>query len=600
VAALPDIPYGFPSSSAGATGVTHPFAAEQSGGLQKMWLQRLPHQVATRQVQSERYLPNKEDFWRSPPYEALREIVLRSAYHDALKIIMEHDYTFLLVDVMCNDEAPMPHVIYEDFMKVLTFSSKQRPPEEQFALPDNILRDLLCWAAYYCTLDSFYFTSASLFFHKVEQEQHLSPALHSAWVYICTAAGRIDEAVAYSVYMDRHKIPFDPVVFSFMLHPSLTPTQLHLHHAPQTAKGVVLQRRLCQDMHQHHGTAAVATHAMFVYHMLTLRHTRKWEVLRSAAEIALLQRRPQPSATTAVVSAAAVPDEMISSRTMQLALSAFTREKGVRWGPRTTKAMVSFMVADDSAGVTVADVVYVLMRIRRNERTSVLAQLPHTVFSEQEQAALMAVVRQRCRSDPTWSVATPLLHELVASDSTSVEEVVTKSSPQRGKDQGVLHALRDLQELSSLSLGGKGSEAASSAQPSTRSHLGGSDAVVPSSASWLTEDAGEPAPTELAEVARELLEAVMKLDRESVQREGESKKASTTAAAHADTSSADTPAAALAKEAEQLAALQASMEAIGTSASLASWSMQQAEHEAEEARLRSQVSTAWIAPTYRP
>ncbi|KPI86699.1 hypothetical protein ABL78_4215 [Leptomonas seymouri] len=647
-AELPEVPYGFPKAPASASvsngnTVTHAFTAEQSGGLQRAWLQNLPRQVATSQVSIGHRLPSKDDFWRSPPYEALREVVLRTAYHDALKIIAEHDYTFLFSDVMCNDEAPMPHVLYEDFMKVLTFCSRQRPPEEQFALPGNVLRDLMCWAAYYCTVDPFYITSASMLFHKVEQEQHLSPALHSAWVYVCTAAGKIDEALAYAVYMDQHDIPFDSTVFSFMLHPSLTPVQLHLHHVPQTSKGVVLQRRLCQDMNQHHGTTPVAVHAMFVYHMLTLRHTRKWEVLRMAAELShkrhqqelqRLSRRAHWSSTplTAAVTVAGstIPEEVISSRTMQLASSLFISEKGIRWGPRTTKAMVSFMVTEASAGATMADVIFVLMRIRCNERAEALAELPRVVFSEAEQLALMQAVHRRRRADPTCAVAAPLLRELLAAGSSDIGPAVESVNAQsadapatrlpRRNDEGIMRALQDLQKISMSSPVSDSSSqqrvslrrgtCTESLSPACASYDGArrdgdiplleDDSAASLTAPSLASDTDDLALCTAAEAARELLEAVAALDRESMQHHSKNKdkrKEVWTAAAPALSSSA---AAALSSSEEQLAALHVSLEAIGTSSSLSTWSIQQAKREAEEALLGEQVRTAWIAPSYQP
>ncbi|KPA75293.1 putative mitochondrial hypothetical protein [Leptomonas pyrrhocoris] len=596
------------------------------------------------------YLPNKDDFWRSPPYEALREIVLRTAYHDALKIIMEHDYTFLFSDVMCNEQAPMPHVVYEDFMKVLTFCSRQRPPEEQFALPDNILRDLLCWAAYYCTLDPFYFTSASMFFRKVEQEQHLSPALHSAWVYICTAAGKIDEALAYAVYMDQHRIDFDPAVFALMLHPSLTPGQLHLRHVPQTAKGIVLQRRLCQDMQQHHSTTPVAVHAMFVYHVLTLRHTRKWEVLRAAAEWSRAGRQQHDSlerarrgrspatrrTADAAVAGPVVSAEVMSPRTVQLAMALCGREKAVRWGPRTTKAMVFFMLSVTSAGATTADVVFVLLRIRRNERTALLAGLPRAVFNEAEQEELMAVVRRRSRVDPACAVAAPLLRELFAAGSTTSSsnseaavEGTASLQQQHGSDDGIMRALQDLQKLS-MSAANRNDDDSSHTQYMSTARRISSEPVSSAGATYdemrrreeatlLEDDAAvypltsplasgvhELSLPQPADVARELLEAVMALDRASTQQDAATNlKAASFTTAGADTSANSNVAAASSSSSssppgEQLAALHASLEAMGTSASLSTWSAQQVEEEAEEARLRAQVSTAWIAPTYRP
>ncbi|XQJ30864.1 hypothetical protein NXY56_006970 [Leishmania guyanensis] len=630
-AALPDIPYGFPESDLVA------FAAERSGGLQKQWLQDLSRQVSSSTTKSassfqvERYLPNKEDFWRCPPYEALREIVLHTPYHEALKIIMEHDYRFLFTDVMCNVEAPMPHVIYEDFMKCLTFSSRQQPPEEQFALPEPVLRDILCWAAYYCTLDHFYFTSASMLFRKVEQEQHVSPAVHSAWVYICTAAGKLDKALAYAAYMEAHKIPFDADVFARLLHPSLTPVQQHLQQAPQTSKGIVLQRRLCQDMSQHHGTMPVAVHAMFVYHILTLQHTRKWEVLRGAAELFnRWQQRARsrgglvvPASFTPVSVSIAKPlHEVICSRTMQLAMSLFCREKGIRWGPRTTKEMVTFMLENDEAGCTMADVIFVLMRTRQNERTGMLAALPRTTFTTEEQETLMHATYRRIRRDAAYAVAGPLLRELLAADGTTGTAAAAADSGS-SSDEAVDLAMQSLQRLASSAA--DQDAAAVSSSPSVSPAAAGAPyrsegkRCTPAAAhgtiiddgkrgsltslervimeqSWEEETLSSP-----AETARDLLAAVIALDRESVIAAPAARRPNGDAQATLNESSG-TPSlvASAAAEADRLRELHVSLEAMSTPSSLSAWSLQQLQKEEEEARLRRQAENAWISPAYMP
>ncbi|GET88157.1 hypothetical protein, conserved [Leishmania tarentolae] len=629
-AALPDIPYGFPESGPTV------FAAERSGGLQKRWLQELPRQVVSSSnsarsnigaIRVERYLPNKDDFWRSPPYEALREIVLRIPYHDALKLIMEHDYRFLFSDVMCNTGAPMPHVIYEDFMKCLTFSSRQLPPEEQFALPVSVLRDVLCWAAYYCTLDRFYFTSAHLLFRKVEQEQHMSPAVHSAWVYICTAAGKLEEALAYAAYMEAHSIPFDADVFARFMHPSLTPVQQHLQQAPQTSKGVMMQRRLCQDMSQHHGTMSVAVHAMFVYHILTLQHTRKWEVLRGAAERfnqtqrhACLRSGFMAAApiTSTAVSVAESPQEVVCSRTMQLAMSLFCREKGVRWGPRTTKEMVAFMLANEEAGATMADVLFVLLRIRRNERAGMLAALPRTAFSAEEQEVVMRATYHRAQRDPAYAVAGPLLRELLAADGISE---ATAGNSGSDSNEAVDRVMGHLQKLASSvpDYGAYGVTSTSSIAPAPTAGTphrgeegGGASAEVYGAAvddeqcslTSLSEAMAEQQresdmPSSPAETARDLLAAVMALDLESVAVAPAARKASgeaqTTLKESSRAASLETP---VAPEEDRLRNLYVSLEAMGTPSSLSAWSLQQLQREEEEARLHRHAANAWISPTY--
>ncbi|KAG5506464.1 hypothetical protein JKF63_05967 [Porcisia hertigi] len=623
-AALPDIPYGFPEGDSTA------FAAERSGGLKKRWLQNIAWKAGNPQGDTllvQHYLPNKDDFWRSPPYEALREVVLHSPYHDALKIIMEHDYRFLFADVMCNVEAPMPHVIYEDFMKCLTFSSRQQPPEEQFALPEPVLRDILCSAGYYCTLDRFFFTSASMLFHKVEQEQHMSPALHSAWIYICTAAGKLDEALAYASYMEAHNIPFDADIFARMLHPSLTPAQQHLQHAPQTSRGIVLQRRLCQDMNQHHGTLPVAVHAMFVYHVLTLQHTRKWEVLRKAAELFNRRRQqennrsgvgsPAPF-TSAAVSAAASSREVICSRTMQLAMSFFCREKGVRWGPHTTTEMLKVMLGSEEAGSTVADVVFVLMRTRRNERTEILSALPKTAFSEDEQEALMHTVYHRARRDPAYAVAGPLLQELLAADGST--RTTADGGSAGGSNEGIDRAIRHLQKLASLATScdvtdstptssalqaaGAGAPREGEQTSSTPTALHGTAVdgrrCGLTSLSWtMAQTPEEEVTPSTPEIARDLLAAVMALDCESVAAPQTVIKTSVDQKTSFDESVDKNASLAVAEE-DRLRELYVSLEKIGTSSSLSAWSLQQLQKEEEEERLQRHAANAWISPAYVP
>ncbi|RNF18450.1 uncharacterized protein Tco025E_04470 [Trypanosoma conorhini] len=201
---LPDPPCTLPTSPR--------FDAERSGKFNKAWLQHeLP--ACKPLVRNSVYLPSKESLWNSPIHEGLEKIAERLPYHDVLRYIMEHNYFFLFKTLLKASDAPLPHVVYEDFMKCRTFASLQNPPEEQFALSPTLLRTLLCMAAYQCILDRHYFTTCQLLFRRLEQQQAMTSEVLSAWVYCCTASGRVEEALAYAKHMADHDVPFDEIVF---------------------------------------------------------------------------------------------------------------------------------------------------------------------------------------------------------------------------------------------------------------------------------------------------------------------------------------------------------------------------------------------------
>ncbi|CBH11549.1 hypothetical protein, conserved [Trypanosoma brucei gambiense DAL972] len=380
---LPDPPYYLPHSPR--------FSAERCGTFNKKWLLNLP--ALKPLVRNSTYLPKKEELWRAPTHEALETIIGHLPYHDALRYITEHSLFLLFPTVLRARDAPLPHVIYEDFMKSCTFASLQNPPEEQFALPSVLLRTLLCMAAYHCTLDADYFTTCQMLFGRMEQQQQTTPEVLSAWVYCCTASGRVDEALTYAKYMADCSAPFDVTVFSLMQHPSLNPIEVEDGSVPHSAKGLLLQRRLGNRLHTAYRSDAVAAHGMFVYYALTLSHVRKWEVIRAAAALGVT----------------------LAERTLVLAVEVFAREKGMRCGPKTVKALTHFLAQDG----TVGHLLYVLLRARKNELLPEFRDLPHTTFSEEEQELVLQCVAQRTRHDDSFAVAATLVSSLVREDDPS-------------------------------------------------------------------------------------------------------------------------------------------------------------------------------------
>ncbi|RNF00704.1 hypothetical protein TraAM80_07437 [Trypanosoma rangeli] len=380
-AKLPDPPYALPTSPR--------FEVERSGTFNKTWLQHeLP--ACKPLVRNSVYLPSKEELWNSPMHEGLEQIAEHLPYHDVLRYIMEHNYFFLFKTLLKAGDAPLPHVVYEDFMKCRTFASLQSPPEEQFALPPTLLRALLCMAAYQCIIDPHYFTTCHLLFRRLEQQQTMSSEVLSAWVYCCAASGRVDDALAYAKHMADHDVPFDDTVFSLMQHPSVNPVAAEHSAVWHSAKGMLLQRRLGGRLQTEYRSDTVAAHGMFVFYALTLSHVKKWEVIRAAGTLGV----------------------SLSERTLSLAVEVYAREKGLRCGPKTVRALALFLARDGS----IEHLLFVLLRTKKNELLPEFRGLPRTVFSEAEEADIMYCVARRARRDEGCSAVIPLLRALVRED----------------------------------------------------------------------------------------------------------------------------------------------------------------------------------------
>nr|CCC90787.1 conserved hypothetical protein [Trypanosoma congolense IL3000] len=374
---LPDPPYKLPQ--------TPRFNAERSGIFDKNWLSRLP--ALKPAIRNSTYLPSKEVLWQAPIHQALEIVIEHLPYHDALRYITEHSFFFLFPTILKASDAPLPHVVYEDLMKCCTFASLQNPPEEQFALPPALLRTLLCTAAYHCTLDAEYFTTCQMLFCRMEQQQQATSEVLSAWVYCCAASGKVEEALTYAKYMAGCNVPFDLFVFSLMQHPSLNPIDAEHGPVSQPAKGLLLQQRLGRRMHTAYLSDSLAAHGIFVYYALTLNHVKKWEVIRAAADLRVV----------------------LSDRTLELAVEVFAREKGMRCGPKTVKAMTLFLSKKGSAG----HLLYVLLRARKNELLPEFCDLPRVSYSREQSELVLDAVQRRAQRDDGFAAANPLIRALV-------------------------------------------------------------------------------------------------------------------------------------------------------------------------------------------
>lgn len=387
---LPSVPYNLPESPS--------FDAERAGGASSKFLTQLPKLKAA--IRDSVYLSSKDALWGAPAHEAIEEIVTHMAYHDVARYVMEHNWFHLFGYMLLARDAPLPHVVYEDFMKCKTFASLQCPPEEQFALEPAMLRSLLCCTSHAILQDEHYFESAEALFRTIEQQQRVGAEVLSAWTLCLTAAGKIRRALKTVMQMETNGLRFDPVVFALMLHPHADPSAVQgsssLLHG---GKGFILQQRLQNRMGTAYGAATIAVHAMFTHYVLTMQHTMKWDVLRHAVEL----------------------DIELSDRTLVLALEVFSKERGMRCGPKTMRALVRALASHGRA----TDLVFVMYSCRRNELLPEFCDLPPVEFDDEEIAFVMRKLRDHSSEDRKCAVVAPLVSVLMAeSDPVKLEDTI--------------------------------------------------------------------------------------------------------------------------------------------------------------------------------
>jgi hypothetical protein len=374
---LPSVPYHIPHSAA--------FEAERSGGASSKFIEQLPKLKAA--IRNSVYLSNKDALWNAPSHEAVEEIVTHMAYHDVARYVMEHNWFHLFNFMLMASDAPLPHVVYEDFMKCKTFSSLQAPPEEQFALEPTVLRSLLCYASHAILTDEHYFGSAESLFRTIEQQQRVGAEVLSAWTLCLVAGGKIRRALDAVMQMEANGMKFDPVIFALMMHPHVHPSNVGKNALQQGGKGFILQQRLQNRMSTVYGTATVAVHAMFTHYVLTMQHAQKWDVLRHAVELGV----------------------EISDRTLTLALEVFAKERGARCGPKTMRALVRALASHGSA----TDLVFALYSCRRNELLPEFCDLPPVEFEEEEVVFVMSRLQSRSQEDKAFALVAPLVSVLM-------------------------------------------------------------------------------------------------------------------------------------------------------------------------------------------
>lgn len=377
---LPDIPYVMPNDSK--------FNAEGCGKYDKQWLADLPKYRAA--LRNAVYTATKEALWAAPMHESVSEIVPRMSYHDIARYIMENNFFHLLPDMLVAADAPLPHVCYEDMMKCKTFSSLQNPPEEHFVIEPALLRAILCLCAHHLITDGHYFGTCEALFRTIEQQQSVSKEVLSSWVFCCAAAGNVRQAIHFAKILAEQRMPFDPLVFSLMMHPSTKYWVKEGRLGTESAAGFIIQQRLQNRLSGIYTADSIAVHGMFTFYSLTLNHVKKWEVIRHAVE----------------------GNVELCDRTVELMLEVFAQEQGARCGPKTVKALVRCLAAKGSA----ANILFVLMRSRKNEMLPQFSDLAPAQFEDEEIAYVLSEMRARGRSDVSLAMAAPIAELLLRND----------------------------------------------------------------------------------------------------------------------------------------------------------------------------------------
>ena len=369
---------------------------ESQGHINKEWIANLPQYAAI--LKSLSYVPPAHEFWHRSKHEAFKALVQNNllSYYDLIHYVEKQGYTFLISDLLVASDAPLPHLVYEDIMKALMFCSKQDTMEKQFALDPSLLRTLFCQAAHHVLLDKNYFGRIEDMFRMVEQQQRLSSELLSSWVMVLACAGMPAEALTYARLMDAEEPPFDPTVFSLMLHPHLDPTEAltvsgggfatqggakyeGLGPAGQAAaKGALKQQRLQKHIQNEVGTAsASAIHGLFNFYNLTMNHSKKWETIRVAIEDGV----------------------QLSQRTVDVAASIFRQEQGRRCGPLTCVELCNMFAARGDAESLLMTLVFQ----RKCELLPEFAQHGHYEFQYVARQEILHKAQEACAPlDPDW------------------------------------------------------------------------------------------------------------------------------------------------------------------------------------------------------
>lgn len=244
----------FPQLRFSHTSLPPEYGLEALGEFQADWLDPLhPHRIRTTllpQLETRAFLPSFKDWMAAPAYEAIIEFATTRPYHDVLQLIMEHAFFFLIQEVSVvitgAEDAPLPHVIYEDVMKVMTFASLQNAPEEQFQLSSSFRFSLLSTVALTCLHDNGYLFQAKCLFRKMEQQQSLIAQDYALMVWICAAAKDLKGSMQMLLWIHEQGFSFCPRVFSLLQHPFVDIRLVQSGQQPHVVKGLLLQERIAR------------------------------------------------------------------------------------------------------------------------------------------------------------------------------------------------------------------------------------------------------------------------------------------------------------------------------------------------------------------
>ena len=349
---------------------------ENAGRVRKDWIANLPqfYQI----LRNLAYVPPAEEFWRKPKHEAWMDIVRMSSYYDIIRYMSEHGFFFLISDLLVASDAPLPHLIYQDIMRALTFASKQEESHKQFYLDPSVVRSLLCQAAHHVLLDVDYFPRVEEWFKEMEQQQQVGSEMISGLIMCCICAGETEKVIAYAHLLSHRKLGFDPTVYSLMMHPHMDPSDFLAQGAGTAAKGMILQQRLAGEMAASGlSTAAIVVHAAFVFYGLTLNHLKRWELVREAVSSGV----------------------RLGDRTVEMIHSVFVQEKGIRCGPMTCAELAVLHAERGDCN----SLLRVVIQMRQNE---ILPEFADAGYYEVPVAAKQRIeaAEKVLAMDPDWEL----------------------------------------------------------------------------------------------------------------------------------------------------------------------------------------------------
>ena len=249
---------------------------ERSGACDPSWISSA--------LQEDRPIPSKDHFWNLPAHSAIDFLSQHMSYFSMAHHLMEHSQFFFFDHMLLAQDAPLPHVLYNDFMKCLTFSSLQSPPSTHFSLPQTMLRNILMLAAQFVLEDAAYFRRVEMLMRQMEQQQEIRSEVLSAWVLCCVCGGAYEAAFDALNSMTTRGLEFDSMVFLFLMQPSIDVRNLITSSGFEKSHSILNVMRLYHSLSSDFGANSVALHAVIVFSALSMNPVGKWDAVMVGLE----------------------------------------------------------------------------------------------------------------------------------------------------------------------------------------------------------------------------------------------------------------------------------------------------------------------------